>query len=55
MAEEVEEYKVAYKAISASLNTSMAISEDGDLFIWGKSLLLNSNTKHLPTKLGLTK
>lgn len=33
----------------------MAITEDGDLFVWGKTSLLNTNIKHLPTKLGLTK
>ncbi|CAK74586.1 unnamed protein product (macronuclear) [Paramecium tetraurelia] len=53
MADEPDDFKPALKTISASINTTMAISEDGDLYVWGKTFLKNKNIKHLPTKLGL--
>lgn len=53
MADEPDDFKPALKTISASINTTMAISEDGDLYVWGKTFLKNKNVKHLPTKLGL--
>lgn len=54
MADEPDDFKPALKTISASINTTMAISEDGDLYVWGKTFLKNKNIKHLPTKLGLS-
>jgi hypothetical protein len=53
MAEEQEEFQPAYKTISAALTSTMAVAEDGDLFVWGKTPLINTNMKHLPTRLGL--